>query len=373
LYYYYWTNNGADSNGAGNTAALAAAAQNGYANDGSSSTQKEGTTTVVVNIPPTSGLYTGKSGYAEVIVTNYEPRGFSRLFGNGSIPIVARAVAVGMPVAAQVGILVLDTNNDKGTLYADGGGTLTVVDTPIVNNSTNSQASISNGGTVVTAPSFDYNQTGWYNIVGNGSFNGDPITMSAPMPDPLQYLPVPNPSNMTQQSNKKTQYTSGDNTLSPGVYKGGITASGSANITLQPGNYYMDGGGFSFSGQGNLTGNGVMIYNTTDKNGNSANLSVSGSGAINLSGPTSGAYQGLTFWQDRNVSIPAAVSGGAGSSMSGTFYFPSAPLTVTGGSGFTNVGSQYISYQLTVKGGGAMNLQWNPITVARRRMVALVE
>jgi len=27
----------------------------------------------------------------------------------------------------------------------------------------------------------------------------------------------------------------------------------------------MDGGGFSFSGQGNLSGNGVMIYNTTSK------------------------------------------------------------------------------------------------------------
>src|SRR5439155_14685414 len=103
--YYFWTNSGKDTNGAGNTAALAAAAKNGYANDGSAATKAAGTSTVVVNIPPQSGIYTGKDGYAEVIVTYYQARGFSNLFGSGAVPIVARAVAIGMPVAAQVGIL----------------------------------------------------------------------------------------------------------------------------------------------------------------------------------------------------------------------------------------------------------------------------
>jgi len=73
LYYYYWSNSGQDSNGAGNTAALAAAAQNGYANDGSAAQAKANTSTFVVNIPPTSGIYAGRAGYAEVIVTNYLP------------------------------------------------------------------------------------------------------------------------------------------------------------------------------------------------------------------------------------------------------------------------------------------------------------
>src|SRR5262249_2518139 len=96
--------------------------------------------------------------------------------------------------------------------------------------------------------------------------------------------------------------------LQPGVYKGGISVSGTGNLTLSPGVYYMDGGGFSFSGQGSLTGNGVMIYNAPG-NGNSDNISVSGQGSINISAPTSGIYQGVTFFQDRTSSVGGSVSG----------------------------------------------------------------
>ena len=362
LYYDFWTYSGYDTQGTAAASAVTTAGQNGYSNDGT-------TSIVTVNIPPQSGYYSGQAGYVEVIVQYNQPRGFSSLFGSAPIPVIARAVAVGMPLAADVGILVLDPT-DKDSFNAGGGGTLNVIDTPVVVNSNNSEGSIVNGGTTINAPEFDF--TGGYATAGGGTFNGTINQGRNPMEDPLQYLPVPDPSTMTNQSNKKIQYTSGSTTLYPGVYKGGISVSGTGSLELMPGVYYMDTGGFSFSGQGGLTGNGVMIYNAPG-NGNSDNISITGQGTINISGMTSGIYQGLTFWQDRTSTVTGTISGTGNSSITGTFYFAGALLNVSGSGGNINMGSQYISYQLGIGGSGTMTVQWNPTTVARKRQIAIVE
>src|SRR5262245_50793174 len=62
LFRYYPTDQGVDVHGYARAAAFDLANSNGYSNDGE-------TSTVVVNIPPASGAYAGKAGYAEVIVT----------------------------------------------------------------------------------------------------------------------------------------------------------------------------------------------------------------------------------------------------------------------------------------------------------------
>jgi hypothetical protein len=273
-------------------------------------------------------------------------------------------------MAADVGILVLDPSS-KSAFNAGGGGTVNIINTPVVVNSTDLSGSIANGGTVVSAPEFDL--TGNYTTAGGGQFTGGPVnTGRPPMEDPLKYFPVPDPTTMTVQSKKKVQYTSGDITLSPGVYSGGINVSGTANLTLLPGIYYMDTGGFGFSGQGSLTGQGVMIYNAPG-NGNSGGINVTGQGAINISAPTSGPYQGMTFFQDRNSNVTGTISGGGGSVMTGTFYFASALLNVSGGGALANVGSQYVSNQLNIQGIGNVTIDWKPELVAHKRTMALVE
>jgi Flp pilus assembly protein TadG len=385
LYNNYWTNSGADP--APYSAALSAcstAAANGYAVGATpTSTSQAGTSlllpmtttiastsesTVTVNIPPLSGDYVGKRGYVEVIVQYNEQRCFSNIFSSGTIQVQARAVAFGAAVAADVGILVLDPTS-KGAFNANGNGTTNVQGTPIIVDSNNAEAAIGNGGGVLIAPEFDI--TGGYTTTGGAQFQGTINTGRAPTPDPLSDIPPPDPTTMTSY-NGQHHYTQGSVTLSPGVYKGGISASGTASVTLQPGIYYMDGGGFSFSGQGNLLGNGVMIYNDPG-NGNSANVNVSGTGNITLSGPTSGVYQGLTFFQNRTSTVSASISGGGAGSITGTFYFAGALLTVSGGGGMANIGSQYISYDLTLTGGGGINVDWTPYNVARKRAIYLVE
>src|SRR5581483_10444306 len=127
--------------------ALAMAANNGYTNDQTNSI-------VTVHIPPESGQYQGKRGYAEVIVEFKQSRSFSNLFGSGRIPVKGRAVALGMPLAGDVGILVLDKTG-KGTFNAQGSGTSTVEGTPIIVDSNHPEAAIAGGGGTVVAPEFD--------------------------------------------------------------------------------------------------------------------------------------------------------------------------------------------------------------------------
>jgi hypothetical protein len=362
LYANYWTNGGTDPCGSANTSALTTAADNGYNNDGI-------TSVVTVNIPPTSGDYIGKAGYVEVIVQYNQQRNFSNLFSSGTIPVRARAVALGAPTASEVGILCLDSDDD-GTLNTQSSGTTTVSGAPVVVDSNHPTAARGGGGGKLVAPEFDI--TGNYTTTGGATFSGTMNTGRRPMQDPLAYLPVPNTYTLPVQSRQQAQYTQGTTTLSPGIYTGGISASGTASLILQPGIYYLDGGGFAFSGQGSLTGNGVMIYNAP--RGNTDSISVNGQGSVNLSAPSSGIYQGVTFFQDRSSSVTATIQGaGSKTNITGTFYFAGAQLNIQGNAGASNLGSQYISNSLNLSGTGDINLNWNSSTVARKRTIILVE
>src|SRR4029079_12279896 len=155
-------------------------------------------------------------------VEYYHTRGFSSLFGTDKVPVRARAVAVGQPSAGEFGILVLDPSS-KSAFNAGGGGNITVQNTPIIVDSVSQEGSIANGGTTITAPS--YYLAGNSTTAGGGTFYGQMNVNQTAVPDPLAYLPVPDPKTMTVQQNKKVQLTSGTTILQPGVYRGGISAS----------------------------------------------------------------------------------------------------------------------------------------------------
>lgn len=363
LYENFWTGSGEDLNGSAEDSALLTAATNGFEHNGND-------IKVVVNIPPKDGRYKDKRGYVEVLIEYHQPAMFSRIFSSEGTVVRARAVALGSSVAADVGILVLDPD-DKAAFNAQGGGISTINGTPIVVNSNHAEAAIAGGGGTVIAE--DFFITGGVGTSGGGTFQGTVHTGRPGLEDPLQDLPVPDPTLMTLQSNKKTQYTSGTIDLQPGVYKGGISVSGTASLNLAPGIYYMDGGGFSFSGQGNLFGEGVMIYNDPG-NGQADGISVSGQGSLVLSGPTSGVYHGITFFQDRTADVNGNISGTGGTTdISGTFYFAGSNLSISGNGGVVNIGSQYISRLLELGGNGGISIDWAPDKVARARNIYLVE
>jgi len=361
LFANWRANQGLDPAGAAANEALAAAAANGFANDGVHST-------VTVNIPPQSGDHVGQAGYVEVIVLQFQQRAFSAIWGSDPVPVRARAVARGLWVPVNNGIIVLDPTS-SGSLTSNGGSSVTT-NAKVIVDSNSPSATVVTGGGALTAPEFDITGVPGTSTSGGGTISGTVLDGQVPTPDPLAYLPEPNPSTMSVQSKKTVKLQNqGSLSLQPGVYTGGIQVTG-GNLTLAPGIYYMDGGGFSFSGTGSLTALGVLIVNAPQSN--SDTVSITGTGAINLSPMTTGLYQGLSLWQTRASTNTLTVSGGGSGSVTGTFYAQHGTLKVSG-SGGSSVGSQYISWDVTLSGNGNFSITWSPASVAPEKLLQLVE
>jgi hypothetical protein len=349
-------NQGLDPNGTAVAAAQAVATANGYPN-------------ITVNIPPLSGPFAGQPGYAEVYVNYNQKRYFSRLFGSDDVPIQCRAVSQGMWSAPKMGILVLDPTQ-PGAMNVTGGGNVSVTGASLIIDSNAPNAGTASGGGTVTATEIDITGVPGYN---GGHWNSPNIYSGVlPTPDPLAYLPEPDPSTMTIQATRNV-HESGPKTLSlqPGVYQGGITISGQASLNLAPGIYYMQCGGFSFTGQGSLYAVGVMIFSAPCSN--SDNISINGSGAMTLSPMTTGIYAGISLFQARSSTNTIYVSGNGNSNMTGTFYTQHGTLNVSGNGSNDVLGSQYISDLLTVNGNGSFTVAWNANLVAHARIIRLVE
>jgi hypothetical protein len=143
--------------------------------------------------------------------------------------------------------------------------------------------------------------------------------------------------------------SSSGSTLQPGVYEGGISISGSRNVTLLPGIYVMRGGGFSVTGSAIVSGSEVVIFNTTSAypaaGGSCAGISFGDSARATLSAPTSGDYRGMVVYQDESCAAGMTWSGSSISSLTGTTYVPMAAVSATGSAVFEL--TQLIADQLT--------------------------
>lgn len=364
LYYNYQNNNGLDPSGTARAKALAVAAANGYSNDGVSSV-------VTVNIPPTSGPHTAKPGYAEVIVESRPSRGFSVVWGNDRLRTKGRAVGLGKWTTFKNGILVLDPTS-PGALNNNGGGRIKVVGADVIVNSNAPNGGVATGGGYLEAPTFAFSGNPGVDTSGGGQFIGTILTNQPPTPDPLAYIPAPDPSTMTLRETKASNY-GGKKTVNllPGVYQGGIHVSGQVTLNMAPGIYYMDGGGFTFTGQGDLNALGVMIY--TAPKSNSDVISINGLGSILFTPPFSGRYKGIALWQERSSTNTISITGNGNSQLYGTIYGQHALLSVQGNGTQDVIGSQYISYDVNLGGNGNFNITWDNDVTARTRFLYIVE
>jgi Flp pilus assembly protein TadG len=357
---------GVDGDGSAANAAYAVAAANGFSNDSTPSLVEVRTAPQTYAGGPNAGKQL-PSGYVEVNIQHDQRRFFSAILGNDRIPVRARAVARGVWEPSEVAIHVLDLHASPA-LTCTGESFITVRGASVIINSDAPDAATSTGG-IISAPSIQV--TGGTSVSGTkGGFYGDIHYGVPPAPDPLRHIPEPNINGLSVQSHGKVTIAHGTRTLQPGTYRGGITVTGLGSLSLEPGIYYMDGGGFDFSGQGNLNAQGVMIFNGPKLS--SDTVSITGTGSIIMSPPQDGTYTGLTLFQDRESTNTMTVSGGGYMYISGTFYTANGLLQV-GGNGNSKVGSQYISRLLDVVGTGGLLIEYSKNEAIPRRVLHLVE
>ena len=73
-----------------------------------------------MNIPPQRGDHVGQAGYVEVIVLQFQQRAFSAIWGSDPVPVRARAVARGLWVPVNNGIIVLDPTSSGSAWFTAG-------------------------------------------------------------------------------------------------------------------------------------------------------------------------------------------------------------------------------------------------------------
>ena len=193
-------------------------------------------------------------------------------------------------------------------------------------------------------------------IVGGAQLNGqklwDTISNKQVQPvqvsssgDPLASIAAPTTGTIVSKTPVYFDMNSkpANNTLSPGVYCGGLTignTNGTA-FTMSPGTYIMAGGGLVFNSQAVVKGTDVTVYNTSSagwgcsSSYNYKPVTISGQVTATLSAPTSGAFNGILFFGNRNGcstkgSCVDQINGGSTAVLNGALYFASDEIEITG-------------------------------------------
>jgi hypothetical protein len=349
LFSNYGANGGTDPSGTAKSSALSTAAANGFNNDGV-------TSVVTVNIPPTSGNFVARTGYAEVIVQFNQSRNFSGIFGSGSLPVKARAVACGIP--GNLGILILNQHLQgaleiRGNVNILGGGQIySNSDNTSPNDSASQGANgsiyVGSGATLKVTGVNVYNslvvdtttssQVIFQNADGTSNPNGKAVTFTSLQTDPLAAIPEPATTGLTNWGSVNITLNT---TLQPGVYNNLTIGSStySPTVTMAPGMYYIDKGGSLSLNGGTVQGTGVMIVNNTQNDG-VFGWSNPALGTINLTPPTtssggtwptgtsSATYAGISMWVPRSWNQEVHFQSNSNATMSGTWYAQGAEYDI---------------------------------------------
>lgn len=371
--------NASDRSTLARSAALDYATRNGYDNNGT-------TNTVTVNIPPTSGAFTGNSDYAEVIITVNVRTAFIRILGPGYDTRQIRGRAVGgivTPPKRYAIVALSKTASPSFTLT--GQAEVEAENMGILVNSSGSPALSTTSQTEIEASS------GGIDVVGtasaSGQVNGTLRTGQPQQSDPLAYLTPPDGTGMTTYA--AVNATSGTTTLDPGIYPS-ISASGNADVRLKAGTYVIKGGGISVSGNAKIEDDapgdaGVFIYNACSSfpssGGSCGGASVSGNGRFKLEKTSTGTYAGISFWQPcENTQAMSVVGGGQQSDdsngefeTSGTVYLPCAAVSVSGHGELEIEQGQLIALTVSAVGNSEIEVEWESSSSQPNRTPALVE
>jgi hypothetical protein len=248
----------------------------------------------------------------------------TQLLVNSANPISGTSVFVLSPSAA-------------GALSLSGNAQLNLATGPVYVNSSSSSAISLSGSAQVTAGSIS--TVGGTQKSANAKFSTSPVTGVGTFGDPLSNLAVPEAAtyNLLVKGSVNVS-SSASRTINPGIYSQ-ISVSGSGKLTMNPGIYVIAGGGFSVTGNGSVSGDGVMIYNAGSNylspSGHTFGVvNLSGNGNISLTAPTSGPYAGILIFQSSDNTNTVALSGNGITKPGGTIYAPAATLTMSGSGKF---------------------------------------
>jgi hypothetical protein len=308
----------------------------------------------VGNVQTTVSTSSASSGYSvSMTATGVVTTRFMGMMGFSTLHVSVHSNA--LSTADGLGCVLSLNPHSSGATTGQGSTNVVLTGCSLYDNSDSSTALTVGGSAAVTAYSVGVvgNLTGRSNITTtNGIMTGMGV-----IPDPYATASFPSFSGCTQQN-----FSSHDTiTIDPGVYCGGMKLNAGANVTLNAGIYYLDGGDLTMNGGATMTGTGVtLVFTSQNKNGY-ATASINGNATVNLTPPKTGGTAGIVVFGDRRMPVGTAFTfnGGAAQYLGGAIYLPTAAVSYSGGANTGTSCTQLIGNTVTFTGNSAFALNCN--------------
>jgi Flp pilus assembly protein TadG len=291
----------------------------------------DGVTLIANNTTPTyaPGVNTSLWIQANVAQTVTHPFLYWAGFRSGSVESQATS---GMTTAPNSScIYVLDSSNKAGALSVTGAAILTATDCGVyVNSSSSTAINVTGSAQLITSQS---SVVGNYSCSWSTVCNPAPTTGAAVVTDPLaNRITAPSVPATCTHTNYQASHVDVATLSADGVYCGGISAIGSAHVTLNAGTYILKNGGFSTGNSAIIDANGPVTIFMTAPGGTNAAVVISGASRVTLSAPTSGSYKGILFYQDPDHpgTTTSSVGNSASLTATGTWYMPKGVVSMSG-------------------------------------------
>jgi RHS repeat-associated protein len=274
-----------------------------------------------------------------------------------------RTSETGSGTAAQNCALCLLDPSASGALTLSGAATVNAAGIVTVDSSSTQAIELS-GSAKVTGTQVLV--AGGVTKSGTASTSPTAVTGAAIAPDPLAALPAPA---LTGSATALSVSGSKSQTASPGIYST-ITVSGSGTLTLNPGTYVVTGG-VTVSGSGSITGSGVTLYLACSRyptpcaaGTDGAAFSVTGSGVVHLTGGALGSGKGVAVFADRANAATLTVSGSGALTITGSLYAASGTLSLSGSTPVKVTDGVVVMDRAQVTGSAALSVAVDSSAVA---------
>ena len=269
---------------------------------------------------------------------------FMHLLGRTSVDISASASVV--TANDGLGCVLSLSPHASGAATAQGTTSVKLNGCSLYDNSDNATA-LTVGGSATLTADFVGVVGGVASTSGITATNGIRTRIS-PVVDPYADVMMP-----AYGACDEHNYTARNTvTINPGVYCGGISVNANAVLTLNPGLYVIDGGGFTVNGGATVTGSGVTLAFTSSSQKDWPTVTINGNATVNLTPMTYGPTKGIVVYGDRNM--PAGTSfkfnGGANQYFAGAIYVPSGAINFAGGADTATTCTQVIGDTVTFVG-----------------------
>lgn len=270
------------------------------------------------------------------------------LLGFSAVTITANASVVA--TADGLGCVLALDRDASGAITGQGSTTVELKGCSLYDNSASPTALTVGGSARIAALSIG--------VVGGISGGAGLLTDQGirtgigPVADPYANSSYPSFSGCTENNFKAKDST----TINPGVYCGGISINSGAELTLNPGIYYLDGGDLSVNGGANLIGTGVTLVFTAQSRPSFANAAINGNAKVNLTAPKSGPTAGIVMFGDRAMltGTDFRLNGGSTQYLGGAIYLPKAAINYSGNAATSTSCTQIIGSTVTFTGNSAV-------------------